>query len=283
MKYNFIRFPGGKSKAVTLSYDDGACNDVQFLETVNKYGLKCTFNLVGKNVEKGEPLSAQFIKENMLAKGHEVATHGYNHRALSRVRSIEGIRDTLECRLALERALGIIVRGMAFPDVTVKRSIQPDLYETVREYLCDLDIAYVRSAGQDNNAFSIPDDWHQWIPTAHHDNSNVMEYIDEFLNMDVDKMYISRRDAKLFYLWGHSFEFERKNNWDHLEAICEKLGRKDDVWYATNIEIYNYVEAYRHLQYSADGTIVYNPTLYEIWFDIDKKLYRITPGETLRI
>ena len=283
MKYNFIRFPGGKSKAVTLSYDDGSCSDVPFLETVNKHRLKCTFNLVGKSVEKGEPLSVEFIKENILAKGHEVATHGYSHRAINVIRPVEGIRDTLECRLALERALGLIVRGMAFPDSAVKRSRQPDLYETLREYLRDLDIVYARSAGEDNNTFILPSDWYQWMPTAHHDNPNIMEYIDEFLNMDVDQRYICARDAKLFYLWGHSFEFDRKKNWEHLESVCEKLGGRDDIWYATNIEIYNYVEAYRHLQYSADGTMIYNPSLYEIWFDIDKRLYHIKPGETIRI
>ncbi len=283
MKYNFIRFPGGKTKAVTLSYDDGSQADIRFLEIINKYGLKCTFNLVGKSVELGEPLSVDFIKENILAKGHEVATHGYRHKAVNKIRPVEGIRDTLEGRLALERALGIIIRGMAFPDSAPNSSRQPELYKTIKEYLCDLDIAYARSAGGDNDTFLLPDDWHLWMPTAHHDNPNIMTYIDQFLNLNVDKKYICARDAKLFYLWGHSFELEHKQNWDHLEAICEKLSGKDDIWYATNIEIYNYIEAYRHLQYSADGTVIYNPTLYEIWFDIDKKLYHITPGETIRV
>ena len=81
IKYNFLRFPGGKCKAVTLSYDDGSCHDIRFLETINKHGLKCTFNLVGKKIEKGEPLSREFIEENILARGHEIAAHGYDNRA----------------------------------------------------------------------------------------------------------------------------------------------------------------------------------------------------------
>ena len=119
------------------------------------------------------------------------------------------------------------------------------------------------------------------MPNAHHDNPKVMEYIDRFLAIDVDSMYKASRTPKLFFLWGHSFEFNSKDNWDHLEEICEKLSGKDDIWYATNMEICEYAKAYASLVYSADGTRVYNPTLFDIWFDIDKKMYCIRSGETV--
>ena len=35
----------GKMKAVTFSYDDGVLQDKRLIEILNKYGLKCTFNL----------------------------------------------------------------------------------------------------------------------------------------------------------------------------------------------------------------------------------------------
>ena len=87
----------------------------------------------------------------------------------------------------------------------------------------------------------------------------------------------------LFYIWGHSYEFDDKNNWERLEEICEKLANRDDIWYATNIEIYEYVEAYNSLRYSAHGDMIYNPTLFEIWIDISGKTYSVKPGETLKI
>ena len=49
------------------------------------------------------------------------------------------------------------------------------------------------------------------------------------------------------------------------------------------MEIYNYVEAYKRLQYSADGRMIYNPTLFTIWLDVDGTLYSVKPGETIRI
>ena len=73
------------------------------------------------------------------------------------------------------------------------------------------------------------------------------------------------------------------NNWELIEEICKKTAFNNEIWYATNIEIHDYIEAYKSLRYSADGTIVYNPTLFEIWFDVDGKLCNIKPGETIRI
>ncbi|MBR5528312.1 MAG: polysaccharide deacetylase, partial [Clostridia bacterium] len=122
-----------------------------------------------------------------------------------------------------------------------------------------------------------------WVPTAHHKNPDVMTYIEKFINTDLSKMYIASRSPKLFYLWGHSFEFDRDGNWNLLSDICEKLSGHDDIWYATNIEIYNYTKAYDSLIYSADGTMIYNPTTTTLWFDTDGKLYSVKPDETIKL
>ena len=115
-------------------------------------------------------------------------------------------------------------------------------------------------------------------------SAELFELIDQFLKIDLsENMYIASRRSRLFYLWGHSFEFDNKNNWDHGEEVMKKLSGHEDIWYATNIEIYDYVQAYNSLIYSADGTKIYNPTLKTIWLDIDKKVYEIKSGETLRI
>ena len=283
MIYNFLRFPGGKPKAVTFSYDDGSKSDIKFLEIVNKYNLKGTFNLVGSVLNDECHISVDFAKENILGKGHEIANHGYKHRALNMIRTIEGIRDTLDSRLFLEKEFDTIIRGMAFPDRSVNKFISPDAYKRVKSYLEETDIAYARLTGGDNDKFEVPEDWHNWVPTAHHDNPEIMNYIDKFVELNLSDLYCACRTPRVFYLWGHSFEFDSKNNWEHLEEICQKLSGREDVWYATNIEIYDYVKAYEALKYSADGTIVYNPTIYEIWFDVEGKVYSIKPGETIRI
>ncbi len=285
MRYRFLRFPGGLRKAVTFSYDDGNRHDIRLAETLDRYGLKCTFNInSGFIAEQGGEyhLSGQEIQEHILDSGHEVAVHGEFHRAPGKQRPIDGIQDVLNCRLALEQRFGLIIRGMAYPDSGITAFANNANYADIRRYLQDLDIVYSRTLGGDNDRFELPGDWLAWIPTAHHDNPHIFEYIEKFNALD-ETGYCAGMTPKLFYLWGHSFEFDRNNNWDHLEKICEQLSGRQDTWYATNMEIYDYVNAYDRLVYSADGNTVYNPSLLDIWFSVDGEIRRIGPGETIRV
>lgn len=286
MKYKFLRFPGGKTKAVTFSYDDACRDDLRTAKTLDEYGMKGTFNVPSGWIATeagGFALTEQEIREHILDRGHEVATHGEWHKAMGLVRPIDGIKDVLNCRLELEKRFGGIIRGMAYSDSGILDWVNEASYDNVRRFLKDLDIVYSRTLGGDNNRFQLPSDWYNWVPTAHHDNPNVLDWAKAFAEMDVNNLYCSGRHAKLFYVWGHSFEFARNDNWSRLTEICEALAHHEDIWYATNIEIYEYVEAYHSLVYSADGSRVYNPTLKEIWFDNDGVLCSVKPGETIEV
>lgn len=286
MRYRFLRFPGGKDKAVTFSYDDGFRHDIRLAQTLDRYGMKGTFNLNSRVLEgnlDGRHLTKEEAEAYLLASGHEIAIHGADHRAPGCLRPVDGIQKVLNCRLSLEKMFGRIIRGMAYPDSGIKHLENGISVETIRGYLANLDIAYARTAGQDNNRFELPTDWLQWMPTAHHTNPLAISYADEFGRLDQKNAYIDSRSPKLFYLWGHSFEFARDNNWELLEEICGKLAGKSDIWYATNMEIFDYVSAYSLLSFSADGTMVYNPTRIRIWFDVDRKLYCVDGGQTIRL
>lgn len=89
----------------------------------------------------------------------------------------------------------------------------------------------------------------------------------------------------MLYVWGHSYEFEDKDNWHIIENLCEKLSGKPDIWYATNIEIFDYLNAYNSLVFSNKGDMVYNPTATEIFF-MDSKIqknYSVKLGETKKL
>ena len=283
MQYRFIRFPEGKTKAFTTSYDDGCRDDIRLATLLKDHGIKGTFNITTPEKEGAWRLSYDEISKYILDAGHEVAVHGALHKAPGIARPIEGITDILDCRKNLEKAFGRIIRGLAFPDSGIVRMMNGNNYENIKGYLEDLDIAYARTLAGDNNSFLLPTDWHSWMPTAKHTNEKIFDWLDEFVTLDYSNLYSAARYSRLFYLWGHSFEFERAKNWDVIEKICEKVSGKEDIWYATNIEICEYVKAYQSLVYSADATRVYNPTLYTIWFEYDEKLYSINPGETLCI
>ena len=94
----------------------------------------------------------------------------------------------------------------------------------------------------------------------------------------------TERFSRLFYLWGHSYEFDDDNNWEVIENFCEYVGGRDNIWYATNMEIFEYIEAYKSIKTSANGKIMYNPSNKTVWFhNQDWVLYSIAPGETITL
>ena len=287
MRYRYLRFPEGRAKAVTLSYDDGVIQDVRFAETIGKYGMKCTFNinsaLFGTPTRLGGRLTAEDIKKHLVDKGHEIAVHGDRHIASAAASPVVCMRDALDCRLKLEETFGMIIRGMAYPDSGIRVPANGNSYETVKQILSSIGIVYSRTLGGDNNSFALPTDWHAWMPTAHHRNQELFRYINEFVSLDFESIGMAASYPRLFYLWGHTYEFERDNNWDLLDKICECLGGREDIWYATNMEIYEYVKAYDSLVFSADDRMVYNPTLKTVWFALDKQVFKVESGETIKI
>ena len=285
MRYRYLRFPGGKFKVVTFSYDDGCRADIRLSQLFFSYGIKSTFNLnsscLGKTSEDWH-LTAEEIKEHILLKGHEIAVHGAEHKANGSIRPVEGILDVSKCRVELENIFDMIVRGMAYPDTGICQFENGTTMEDVETYLKALDIVYARTLGGKNESFDLPKNWYKWLPNAHHDHPDVFNMIDKFIDLEVPKSTV-KGTPKLFYLWGHAYEFDKNDNWDRIDNICKKLSGKDDIWYATNIEIYDYVKAYMSLVHSAEGKRIYNPTNTQVWFVIDGNLHTVKPGEMIKI
>lgn len=285
MRYRFLRFPGGKFKAVTFSYDDGLYSDIRLAKILASYGMKGTFNLstgLMSDTDGNHYLSANEVREHIVPLGHEIAIHGHSHSAPGLNRPIDIIDEFLTCRKNLEREFGGIIRGMAYPDSGIKILSGEKRGEDVKYLIKSLDIAYARTT-YDDRTFSLPNDLYEWSATAHHNDPEIMKYVDEFLSLNEKKLYVSRRFPKLMFIWGHSAEFDNENNWELLEEICEKLSGREDTWYATNMEICEYMKAYEQLIFSADGKTVYNPTLKTVWFDLDGTLYSVNSGETIYI
>ena len=81
-----------------------------------------------------------------------------------------------------------------------------------------------------------------------------------------------------------TYEFADANNWHIIENFAEKMGGRDDIWYATNIELYYTWLDYQRLECSADGSIIHNPSVRSVWFaDRKKNVYEVKPGETVVI
>jgi len=273
-----LRFPGGKKKAFTMSYDDGVEQDVRLIAIMRENGVKGTFNLNGGCfAPEGTKYPAGQIHRRMdlqtsleAYKGDdiEVAVHAYTHPFLEAIPPATAMMQIVKDRLSLESAFGKIVRGMAYPFGTYD--------ETVVEILRLAGIAYSRTT-EARLDFRIPKDWLRMGATCHHNHPKLMELAETFLSAEPTQ----RQESFLFYLWGHSYEFEKDDNWNVIETFLKNIGGREDVWYATNIEIYDYVKAFEALTFSVDAKIVHNPTSTDVWAEIDSRMIFFPAGKTV--
>jgi len=271
-----MRYPGGKSKAITLSYDDGVIQDVRLMKIMDKHGLKGTFNINSGLFPKEDAkdkgkMSRKQVLDLYTNSGHEVAVHGSMHPHYEEMYPPLVTDDVMKDRKELERMFGKIIRGMAYPFGTYN--------DDVVNCLKACGIAYSRTV-ESTEWFDIPTDWLRMPATCHHNNPKIMELADRFIEGN-------RRPGDpcwLFYLWGHSYEFDNDDNWNVIEEFAQKTGNREDIWYATNIEIYDYVQAYKQLQYNIDLTKVYNPTQIDLWIShTDIGVIEIKAGETVEL
>lgn len=273
-----MRFPGGLGKALTLSYDDGVEQDEQLIQVMDACGIRGTFNLnsgcyapEGQKWPEGQ-IHRRLPRSRVLALygggKHEVAVHCLTHASLTEIPADQVMREVLRDRENLERDFGGIVRGMAYPYGTYS----DEVVDTLRR--CG--ILYARTVNS-SHQFSIPQDWLRLFPTCHHEDPQLMTLAERFLNEPASF------GSRMFYLWGHAYEFEANDNWQRIEQFCEKMGGQKDIWYATNMEICSYTLAFRQLVYSADGRQVYNPTDRTLWMEHEGKIRTIEAGQTVAL
>ncbi|HZG87849.1 polysaccharide deacetylase family protein [Paenibacillus sp.] len=243
-------FPGGKHKVLTMSYDDGREADRRLVGIFNQYGIKGTFHLNSGLLGAGDRIGADEIAS--LYAGHEVSAHTVTHPTIARSPKEALVHEIMEDRKALERLTGYTVRGMSYPNGSYSPAIM--------DLLPHLGIEYARTV-HSTKTFGFPNRWHEWNPTCHH-NHDVLEIGKAFAELH------KRQYLYMMYVWGHSYEFNDRNNWDVIERFCEFIGGRDDIWYATNIEIYDYLQACDRLQFSAACDFVYNPSAMSVWLSV---------------
>lgn len=256
--YRFLRFPEWKYKALTLSYDDDTVFDKKLVEILDKYGLKCTFNLNSELYAKsagGRTMTEDETTELLKNSKHEIAIHGAKHLSLAEVPADVATRDVIADRENLEKQFGRIIKGMAYANGSYN--------DTAVEILKNCGIKYARTCVA-TNAFEIPTDWLRMPSTCHHTVQNLDALTDEFLS-GKEGGYFWGNSPKLFYMWGHAYEFNDNNNWEIIENFAKKVGNRDDIWYCTNGEVYDYCQAYNRLEYSVDGKTIKNPTDTDIY------------------
>ena len=224
----------GKMKALTFSYDDGIEQDVRLIEIFNKYALKATFNLNSGRLGEQRTLTQEGITFNHnkvkpcdvrhIYEGHEIAAHTVKHPNLTTLEEADIIAQVEGDRLALSDLAGYEVTGFAYPcgGVNYDRRVS----ETIRK---NTGVKYCRTIVP-SLSFEKGENLYELKPTIHHAKFDELEALaEQFLNAKPDT-------PMLFYVWGHSYEFDMFNNWDRFEEFCKMISGRDDIFYGTNRE-----------------------------------------------
>lgn len=225
----------GKMKAITFSYDDGVMQDKRLVDLFNKYGLKATFNLNSERFGQEaylvrEGVKVEHFKVNanevkMLYSGHEIAAHTLTHPNLCKLDTEEIIRQVEQDRINLSNIVGYDVCGMAYPGGGTNHDDR--VVSVIREHT---QVRYARTIECTYN-FEPQSQLYEFKPTVYHmEFDKMFELGEAFIKAQPDS-------PQIFYIWGHSYEFDIKNTWDKFETFCKMMSGHDDIFYGTNREI----------------------------------------------
>ncbi len=222
-------------KILTFSYDDGTKQDIRLAELFHQYGMKATFNLnsglFGHEKElircdvpvRWDQVQAADVKH--IYAGHEVAAHTLTHPFLPNQTDEEVIRQVENDRLALSELCGYEVVGFAYPGGGQNHDER--VVDLIRN---NTGVRYARTIIP-SLSFENQEDLMTFKPTVHHFAGweQLFALGEQFLALPADA------DA-LFYVWGHSFEFDIFNDWDRFEEFLQMMANKKDIQYLTNKE-----------------------------------------------
>ena len=216
-------------KAFVLSYDDGVWQDVRLVEMLNKYGLKCTFNLNSGMMDPPYSWEADGVKiERMpsemlpgLYAGHEIACHTAHHCDLTGLGDGEISDEVRNDISALEKIAGQRVTGFAYPYGNTDKRVSFLLK------MCG--VSYARGV-RSTHGFDMPEDLLEISPTCRHKEEEIFDLAREFIALQPES-------PKLFLLWGHSYEFDMQRGWERFERFCDLIAGHDDIFYATTSQV----------------------------------------------
>ncbi len=233
----------GKLKAITFSYDDGITQDIRFIELLNKYNLKATFNLnssllglpgeldMGDKKVNHTKVKAEDVKS--VYRGHEVAVHTLTHPNLTTLEETVITRQVEEDRLVLSDLAGYEVFGMAYPCGGVNNDDRAA--EVIKN---TTGVKYSRTISS-TYSFELQDNMYRFNPSVYHRETDKMfEMGKAFVELKTDK-------PQIFYIWGHTYELDdnHKTNWESIEEFFRLISNRDDIYYGTNKEVFELSKA----------------------------------------
>jgi hypothetical protein len=198
-----------------------------------------------------------------LYKGHEVASHTLNHPDLTKSSNIEILKEVNDDIKNLEKLLDYPILSFAYPFGTFNNEVIKILAQTK--------LTSARTIKNTYN-FNLPDTFLAWHPTCHHNEA--YKYVAEFKQ--------STQPLAVFYIWGHSWEFDygiEHNSWEYFENLCSQLVLDKDTWSAGAGELSQYLYSGKML--AEKGGALYNNSTIMLYVRHKEKVHKLKPGKKI--
>ena len=215
------------TKIFLISFDDGTVWDRRFVELLNKYGMKATFNLNSGledfvwYYEDRFPVRRQILADTVeLYRGHEVASHSLHHHWLNTLTPPQLSREVGDDCAALKKIFGLEEIGFGVPFTACgEREVN-----IIKKH-----VAYIRLSEFTDSFLPPKDPYH--IPIhALYNQPDIREKIARFAESDLP--------VSLFVMAGHSYELEVLNHWEYMESLLQYI-RSFDFEIMTTMEFVN--------------------------------------------
>ena len=195
-------------KIFIFSFDDGTVWDKRFVDLLNQYGMKATFNLNSGledfvwQYEDKFPIRRQKLHETVEQyRGHEIASHTLTHPWLNTLTPPQLAREVGEDCEALKELFGLTEIGFGVPYTACgEREIR-----ILRKY-----VKYIRLSAF-SDSFALPEDPYHIPIHGLYNDPDIREKIQAFADCGLPEA--------LFVMAGHSYEFEVLNHWQYIEEL----------------------------------------------------------------
>jgi hypothetical protein len=264
-------YPNGRKKAFNITYDDGIIQDIRFVEMLNKYGLKGTFNLNSELMKQEfewtheSGLVVKRLPQDVvveLYKGHEVASHTLTHPYMENLTEDEILYQMGQDKKNLEELFQREILGFALPF---------DYYsDLIADCAKKCGFSYARMS-EERYSYAPPEEYFYWAAGAFHISSKFAEFVDGFFEAD--------EELALCQIVGHSYDLDTENMWEQMETILKRVAEDEDVISMTNLELVQYLKAMRSAVISEDG--IKNHSDMELWFEKDGEIFSVKPKEAV--
>ena len=197
-------------KIFLLSFDDGTIYDRRFVELLNKYQVKCTFNLNSGledfvwHYEDRFPIRRQVLADTVEQyRGHEIASHSLHHHWLNTLTPPQLSREVREDAATLKDLFGLEEIGFGVPFTACgEREVR-----IIRKF-----VRYIRLS-EFSDSFALPKDPYHIPIHGLYNQLDIRQKITRFAENDLD--------ISLFVMAGHSYEFEVLDQWEYMEELLQ--------------------------------------------------------------